>query len=133
MNKETTRIYVNNDLDIILARMQTRSMAKEMGFNTADQARISLAASELAKIITWTRRGRNEIIISNTAKNGHRGLQVACLVQQKHIFREEGCVRANEEQLTYRSFLGACRLVDESTIEPQDDLQAQVTLIKWLK
>ena len=46
-----TKIYVNNDLDIVMARMQARNVAKEMGFGTVDQARISLAASELACLI----------------------------------------------------------------------------------
>ena len=133
MHKESTRIYVNNDLDIILARMQTRTMAKAMGFNTADQARISLAASELAKVVSWTRHERTEMIISNASRNGHQGLQVVCLVQQKHIVQEEGDQNDNDEQLARRSFLGACRLVDESCIEPENDQQARVTLIKWLR
>ena len=49
-----TKIYINNDLDIVVARMQTRRVAKEMDFSTVDQARISLAASELARLLTWT-------------------------------------------------------------------------------
>ena len=48
-----TKIYVNNDLDIVMTRMQVRDMAKKMGFGTADQARISLAASELARVLSW--------------------------------------------------------------------------------
>jgi len=37
------RVYINNDLDIVTARMQAREMARQVGFGTADQARISLA------------------------------------------------------------------------------------------
>ena len=39
------KIYINNDLDVVTARMQAREMARQLGFRTADQARISLAAS----------------------------------------------------------------------------------------
>ena len=60
------RIYVNNDLDIVTARLQAREMAKELGFRTADQARISLAVSELARALSWNNNGPSEIVMSDT-------------------------------------------------------------------
>ena len=122
-----TKVYINNDLDIALARMQARDVAKKMGFSTADQARISLAASELARVLSWESRGPSELTISNTNRNGHQGLQVVCIVQREYI-SDQGA----ETSVPNKSFAGACRLVDESNVDVQDDKQALVTLIKWL-
>lgn len=126
-----TKIYVNNDLDIVMTRMQVRDMAKKMGFGTADQARISLAASELARVLSWGVYEPSEMVISNAARNGHQGLKVVCLVQREYI--PEGEATDEGDRTPRRSFVGACRLVDESSVEIQDDWQARVTLIKWLK
>ena len=123
---EETKIYINNDLDIVMARMQAREAAKQMGFSNADQARISLAASELARVLSWKIREPGEIVISATTRNGHQGLQVVCLVQIEHISSE------GDASPPSRSFAGACKLVDESSVDVQNDQQARVTLIKWL-
>jgi serine/threonine-protein kinase RsbT len=123
----STRIYINNDLDIVTARMQARQVAKDMGFTTTDQARISLAASELARLLSWSTSEASEIVISNAARNGHYGLQVNCLVQLEYISgKDEGAIPT-------RSFVGACQLVDESNVEVHDETRAMITLIKWLK
>jgi serine/threonine-protein kinase RsbT len=128
MNTET-KIYVNNDLDIVIARMQARNVAKRMGFNTADQARISLVASELARVLSWTKGETTEMVISPARKNGCQGLQVSCIIQRKYIPTEP----EPKEVVSSNSFTGACRLVDESNIELENDHQARVTLVKWLK
>lgn len=123
------RIYINNDLDIVVVRMQAREMAKQMGFGTADQARISLAASELARVLSWNTGETGEIVMSDASQNGQNGLQVACTVNLD-------LVAAGDEQGstgTNRSLAGASQLVDESIVEEQENNRAQVTLIKWLK
>ena len=125
-----TKIFVNNDLDVVMARMQARDIAKKMGFGTADQARISLATSELARVLSWATHEPGMMVISNATRNGSQGLQVACLIQQEHISKGD---ETSEESIPQRSFVGACRLADESSVEMQDGQQAKVTLIKWLK
>lgn len=125
-----TKIFVNNDLDVVMARMQARNIAREMGFSTVDQARISLATSELARVLSWAAQESSEMIISNVTRNGSLGLQVACLIQQKHISEGDAITQESAPQ---RSFAGACRLADESNIELYDNQHARVTLIKWLK
>ncbi len=127
------RIYVNNDLDIVTARLQAREMAKELGFRTADQARISLAVSELARALSWNNNGPSEIVMSDTRQKKNQGLQVACLVDREHTPKGGNSNWANEASAPSRSLAGACQLVDESTFENQNSKQAQVTLIKWLK
>lgn len=120
------KIYVNNDLDIVTARMQAREMAKKLGFRTADQARISLAASELARVLTWNSNLPGEITMSLTHQNGHQGLRVICLVNML-----AGNV-SDQNAISQRSLSSACQLVDESIVEEQGATQALVTLIKWL-
>ena len=124
-----TKIYINNDLDIVMARMQAREAAKEMGFSTADQARISLAASELARMLSWAIREPSEITISKTDRNGQEGLQVVCMALLEYISPEN---EVAQDSAPSRSFVGACKLVDESSVDVQNDGQARVTLIKWL-
>ena len=121
------KIYINNDLDVVAARMQARELAKQMGFRTADQARISLAASELAKVLSWNTDAPGEIIMSDTSQNGYQGFQVVCKVDLRHLSADD------QSSGPSRSLAGACQLVDESIVEEQDTKLALVTLIKWLK
>jgi len=128
------RIYINNDLDIVVARMQAREMAKQMGFSTADQARISLAASELARVLSWNTGQAGEIVMRDADQNGQHGFQVSCLVnlEQISVGGEAGSV-PDKTTVSGKSLAGACQLVDESIVEEQGNNQAQVILIKWLK
>jgi serine/threonine-protein kinase RsbT len=127
------KIYINNDLDVVTARMQAREMAKQLGFRTADQARISLAASELARVLSWNTNTPGEITMSDTNQNGHQGMQVACRVELKHLSPDNGAKQLAEVSGPGRSLAGAYELVDESIVEEQSNEQALVTLIKWLK
>ena len=127
------RIYINNDLDIVVVRMQARELAKQMGFGTADQARISLAASELARVLSWNTGDPGEIIMSDASQNGQHGMQVACRVSLSQVGSDGEVGVAQETAVSNRSLAGACQLVDESIVEEQENNQAEVTLIKWLK
>jgi serine/threonine-protein kinase RsbT len=128
------RIYINNDLDIVVARMQAREMAKQMGFSTADQARISLAASELARVLSWNTGQAGEIVMRDADQNGQHGFQVSCLVNLEQIsVGGEGGSVPDKTTVSGKSLAGACQLVDESIVEEQGNNQAQVILIKWLK
>ena len=127
------KVYINNDLDIVTARMQAREMARQIGFGTADQARISLAASELARLLAWAHGYEpREIIMSPAIKNGHPGIQVACLICFDQIPEDSEGNEAEELLKQNQSFEGARQLVDESFIEPQDNKYARITLVKWL-
>lgn len=127
------KVYINNDLDIVTARMQAREIARQMGFGTADQARISLAASELARILAWTPSHQpREITMSLATRNGHPGIQVACLICFDQIPGDSEGSEAEELLKQNHSLEGARQLVDESFIEPQDNNYARITLVKWL-
>jgi serine/threonine-protein kinase RsbT len=127
------KVYINNDLDIVTARMQAREIARQMGFGTADQARISLAASELARLLAWTPGQQpREITMSPATRNGHPGIQVACLICFDQIPADSEGNEAEELLKQNHSLEGARQLVDESFIEPQDNNYTRITLVKWL-
>jgi serine/threonine-protein kinase RsbT len=125
------KICVSSDLDVVTARMKARKMAKQMGFGTADQARISLAASELARALSWNNDAPGEIIFSETHQNGQQGLQVACLVKQEYVSTDDQA-KSSQPSVPTRCVAGACQLLDESIVEARDDQKAQIILIKWL-
>jgi serine/threonine-protein kinase RsbT len=127
------RIYINNDLDVVTARLQARKMAVEMGFRTADQARISLAASELARVISWNADLPGEIVLSDTVQSGQQGLRLTCAVQSKFFNSDGKDDGASSTSQARRSLTGACQLVDESIVEEDSNQKALVTLIKWLR
>ncbi len=130
----TSKISVSSDLDVVMARMEARKIAKELGFNTADQARISLAASELARVLSWNNDAPGEIVFSAADQTGRRGFQVACQVKREYITNtaDPAPPAAAATPIPARCLAGACQLVDESIVTDLDDEKVRVTLIKWL-
>lgn len=132
-----TKVSINDESDVIVARMEARQMAKKIGFGTVDQARISLAASELARLACATINHSGEIVISNTVENKRQGMQVVCLVDMKSegVAQSDPLSASSEimsEQLKFRRGLASVsRLVDESVLDLSESGQASVTLIKW--
>ncbi|MDM8519404.1 hypothetical protein QUF64_05100 [Anaerolineales bacterium HSG6] len=128
------KISINNMADVFTARMQARQLAKEIGFNTVDQARISLATSELAHLICVNNHHDGEIVLSEAAQNGYNGFQVDCLISKPA--HQTGTLMStwSDEGGFQRSISGACRLVDENVIDMENEKnQTQITLIKWCK
>jgi len=125
------RICINNDLDIVMARMQARQMAKLIGFGTADQARISLAASELARLLIDNATPPIEILMSTASKNGQQGMQVACLMSflEKKPSEE---IQPDPAKRNNQFLVSTRQLMDESILEEQSSGHTRVTLIKWL-
>jgi serine/threonine-protein kinase RsbT len=127
------KVSINSEADVIVARMEARQMAKQMGFGTVDQARISLAASELARLACDTVSHSGEIVMSNANQEGQEGMQVICSVgMTAESSLDDNSSAILSEQMKFRRGLASVsRLVDESVLELGDDGQASVTLIKW--
>jgi serine/threonine-protein kinase RsbT len=127
-------IFVSSDLDVVMARIEARKLAKQMGFNTADQARISLAASELARALSWNNEAPGEINFSTASQNGQQGIQVVCFVKREYVAANNNGDPAEPQEISIpnRCLTGARQLADESFIEEQEGQKAQITLIKWL-
>lgn len=113
------KIYVNNDLDIALARMQARQLARQLGFGPTDQVRISLATSELARLLAWKPDRSGTIVLSTTTRHTQQGLQVTCLIKAEWLNK-------TDLERNIRPF------VDEAIIARAGDKYNRLTLIKWL-
>ncbi len=129
-----TKIPINSELDVIVARMQARQMARQIGFGTVDQARISLATSELARLACANSLYSGEIVMSDAEQNGQQGMRVICSVSVAESSAEAVEAQPNwtvEDNNFRRGLASASRLVDESVVEMEESGQTKVTLFKW--
>jgi serine/threonine-protein kinase RsbT len=127
------KIIINNDLDIVVARLRAREVAKEIGFGTIDQARISLAAGELARVLTRNLSGPGEIVISGIHTDGHLGIQVMSVSPKTSGQKLQDATAADGTPLAAENELsGAMALVDEGVVEDQGEQGTRITLMKWL-
>jgi serine/threonine-protein kinase RsbT len=75
-DKDTLKeIIVENEWDIVVARQEGRELARQIGFNEVDQARITTALSELARNIVFY-AGTGQI---KMWKGSSKGEQVSAL------------------------------------------------------
>ena len=120
MGKDQT-ITVDSESDVILARTQVRDLARALGMNLADQARVSLATSSLAKALGLGGMYRGQMTIESCCAGKRTGVRVVC---------------AKNDDARYDLAPGAFGetkwLVDELTLAPLPSNGLQVTLIKWL-
>jgi len=83
--KTLKEIIVENEWDIVVARQEGRELARQIGFNEVEQARITTALSELARNIVlyagngtikmWESRARGRKSICILAEDKGPGIQ----------------------------------------------------------
>lgn len=135
--KDQPCVEVKNEWGIVAARQAGRTLSKEIGFGSVDQARITTAISELARnIYLYAKYG--EICIqeieqsSQTSKK--RGIRI--------VARDNGPGIPDVRQVMTDGFTtsggmgaglpGVRRLMDEFTIDSAVGEGTTVTAIKWL-
>jgi len=123
------RVIINNDLDIIVARLRAREIARDLGFGTIDQARISLAAGELARTLAENVGQQGEIVISGVQTKGHMGIQVVSINPKVAAAASDTVTAGGGENSALSSVLG---LVDEGFVEDKGEQGTRITLMKWL-
>lgn len=116
----TQIIEVASQSDIILARMRVRELARAQGLGMTDQARISLAASSLAKAMGLDDVHRGQMIVDRLTRDGSTGLRVACKLGDVTL-----------DDFPPGRFSDVRWMVDELTIEALPSNEVQVTLVKW--
>ncbi|MDQ0216593.1 serine/threonine-protein kinase RsbT [Oikeobacillus pervagus] len=127
-------VKIINEWDIVAARQLGRNVAKEIGFGTVDQARITTAISELARnIYLYTEKGLIEI--EQVQNNGKKGL---CVIAKDTGPGIENIRKVMEDGFSTSGGLGAGlpgvkRLMDEFTITSSSDDGTKVKAIKWLR
>ncbi|MCA0993574.1 ATP-binding protein [Bacillus hwajinpoensis] len=127
-------VEVRNEWDIVKARQSGRNIAKELGFGTVDQARITTAISELARNI-YLYAGSGEVAIERVENGGKFGLKIEASDSGPGI---KDIRKVMEDGFTTSGGLGAGlpgvkRLMDEFTIDSKENEGTVITSIKWLR
>ncbi len=127
-------VKIINEWDIVAARQLGRNVAKELGFGTVDQARITTAISELARNI-YLYAGQGEITIEKIENGSKKGMVI--------ISRDEGpgipdLRKVMEDGFSTSGGLGAGlpgvkRLMDEFSIESTPNQGTLIQSVKWLR
>lgn len=131
---EVRRVPIHNDLDIVAARMEGRTLAREMGFDIIDQARIATAISELARNAAMYACG-GEIILEQIELDRMVGLQILCVDQGPGIQHVEEVLRGahDEPHEQGMGLRGTQRLMDEFEIDSRVGVGTTVRACKWLR
>jgi len=122
---EVESLQMRSDLDIIAARARVRNLARAVGFNTADQARISLATSSLAYFLDLGGQRTGQITLGYPEDDKTAGIQIICQVYYagKNFSPE---IVGSKEIEKLRWMVDALQIV---TLSTQD---VQITLTKLL-
>ncbi|WP_062106588.1 anti-sigma regulatory factor [Bacillus niameyensis] len=127
-------VKIMNEWDIVAVRQLGRNVAKELGFGTVDQARITTAISELARNI-FLYAGQGEVSIEKCYHEGKRGLKVIAKDKGPGI---SDIRKVLEDGFTTSGGLGAGlpgvrRLMDEFDIQSEIDEGTEIIAVKWLR
>ena len=127
-------VKIKSEWDIVAARQLGRNMAKELGFGTVDQARITTAISEMARNI-YLYAGKGEIRIDRIKQMGKTGLKVIAEDQGQGI---QDIRKALEDGYSTSGGLGAGlpgvrRLMDGFDITSAPGEGTTIQVVKWLR
>ena len=127
-------VDIYTEWDIVAARQLGRNEAKEIGFGTVDQARITTAISELARNI-YLYAGKGTIEIIRLYENGNSGISV--------IASDEGPGIADVRKVMTDGYTtsgglgagmpGVRRLMDEFNLHTEIGVGTTITAVKWLR
>jgi len=127
-------VKIITEWDIVAARQLGRNVAKELGFGSVDQARITTAISELARNI-YLYAGTGEIEIDRMYELGKCGLKVIASDKGPGI---HDIRKVMEDGFTTSGGLGAGlpgvkRLMDEFSITSKVGEGTSIQVVKWLR
>ncbi|WLD93667.1 anti-sigma regulatory factor [Alkalihalobacillus sp. AL-G] len=127
-------IDVRNEWDIVSARQLGRDLAKELGFSSVDQARITTAISELARNI-YLYAGNGKVCIKPVEEGTRKGLHIVASDTGPGI---QDIRKVMQDGYTTSGGLGAGlpgvkRLMDEFTINSTVETGTEILITKWLR
>lgn len=131
---DVRQIPIGSDLDIVAARVEGRNLAKEMGFDIIDQARIATAISELARNVVLYARG-GQVTLKRLHTGGKVGIEILCEDHGQGIddldrVMSEGSSMKREAGM---GLPGTKRLMDEFEIDSQLGKGTTIIARKWLR
>jgi len=129
---DETRVRINSDQDIVVARQKGRSLAMALGFSSGDATLLATAISELARnIVSYAKTG--EIVVKVIHGSSNSGIQV--------VARDNGPGIPDVQQALRDGFStsgslglglpGVMRLVDEFHIASVESQGTTVSIKKW--
>lgn len=127
-------VEIQTEWDIVAARQLGRNVAKELGFGTVDQARITTAISELARNI-YLYAGQGKIEIQRLTENGINGILIIAADSGPGI---PDVRKVMEDGFSTSGGLGAGlpgvkRLMDDFKIETTLGEGTDIRATKWLR
>ena len=127
-------VKIVNEWDIVAARQLGRNIAKELGFGTVDQARITTAISELARNI-YLYAGQGQICIEKLFDKGKSGLKLIAADSGPGI---KDIRQVMQDGFSTSGGLGAGlpgvkRLMDEFDIKTSVGEGTEIQAVKWLR
>lgn len=131
---DQSSVEILTEWDIVAARQLGRNVAKELGFGTVDQARITTAISELARNI-YLYAGKGRIEIQQLTENGVKGILIIAADNGPGI---PDIRKVMEDGFTTSGGLGAGlpgvkRLMDDFKIETILGEGTDIRATKWLR
>ena len=119
---ESRCIPINNEVDIINVRQQTRQMAKDAGLPIIDQARISLAVSSVAHLIRLGSGFRGQIVLNRIVEHNRSGVQVIWMIGPDSEIETE-ILELKNSKMTM--------MVDEMDIQVSAEVGTCITAMMW--
>ncbi|WXG47235.1 MAG: ATP-binding protein [Candidatus Atabeyarchaeum deiterrae] len=126
-------VDASSDARAITAADQAKDLAKKLGFSEADQSRIAISTSELARNIVVHAHGTGRIVIKPIEEGDRVGIVIIADDSGPGIADVE---KALEDGFSTKKGLGiglsgAKRLMDEFSIETEVGRGTKVTIKKW--
>ncbi|RLG37812.1 ATP-binding protein [Methanosarcinales archaeon] len=140
-------IKIREEYDIVVARVEAKDMAKQIGFDIVDQTRIATAISELARNIIEHGGGEGVILINQIKKkdeecdeiddegSGRTGLEIVAMDRGPGI---DDIEKAMEDGYSSGGGLGiglgaVKRLMDEFEVWSKVGEGTRVRVVKWIR
>ena len=142
-------IPIKSDLDIVVARIEGRNLAREIGFGATDQARIATAITELARNVVLYAGGGSVTLrrvppvdasdgqVPEARRSGteQAGIEVVCEDRGPGIQDLAGmlCDGYPAGRGLGTGLSGTRRLMDEFDIKSEVGVGTTVVVRKWLR
>lgn len=133
LSHDGVEVTVSNHVNALMAAEQAKDLAKKMGFSDADQAKVAIVTSELARNIMVHAQGKGRIVIKPITEAGKVGVMVMAEDKGPGIADVEKALQEGNSSKTGLGIGlgGAKRLMDEFKVDTRVGEGTIVTAKKW--